>query len=99
MAVVRHAGDADHPELDRDVAGDVATALEHLAEDDVVDVVDGDARALHGFLDREPAELERAEAGERSPAGRADRCARGGDDDRVSHGSAPCSNGFAAERT
>ena len=38
-------GTSSMPELDRDVAGDVATTLEHLAEDDVVDVVDRDARS------------------------------------------------------
>ena len=45
VAVVGEAGHVDHAELDRDVAGDVAAALEHLAEHDVVDVVDRDARS------------------------------------------------------
>ena len=88
VAVVREAGDVDHPELDRGVAGDVAAALEHLAEDDVVDVVDRDARALQRLGHGELAEVEGVVVDERALAGRADGGPGGGDDDGVTHGRA-----------
>ena len=85
MPVVRQARHVDHAELDGHVAGDVAAALEHFAEDDVVDVADRDPRALERLLDREPAEIERGEADQRALAGGADRRAGGGHDDGVGH--------------
>ena len=55
-------GTSQQAELDRRVAGDVAAALEHLAEHDVVDVLGRDARPLERLADRELAQLEGGEA-------------------------------------
>ncbi len=62
--------------------------LEHLAHDHVVDLLGADAGALERGLDREPAEVGGAEAGER--AGElADRRAGRRDDDGTGHGGPP----------
>ena len=68
-----HPGHVGEAELDGDVAGDVAAALEHLAEHDVVEVLGRDPGALHRRLDRDAAEVERASRRERALPCRADR--------------------------
>ena len=76
--------------------GDLALAgLEHVAHEHVVDLLGADAGALERGLDREPAEVGGAEAGER--AGElADRRAGRSDDHRTGHGASSRSTAYRA---
>ena len=66
--------------------GDLPLAgLQHLAEDDLVDLLGGDAGALQGGLDHVAAEVGGVERGE-GPAHLAERGARGSEDDCAWHG-------------
>ena len=89
VPVVGQPGDVVEPGLDGGVAGDVAPAVERLAEHDVVDQSRVDAGPADGLGDRPGAELERVDVDERALEGRADRGARRGHDDRVSHRESP----------
>ena len=74
------------PRLDLRLArGDLALAgLEHLAHDDVLDLLRLDVGALERGLDGGAAELGRVERGE-AAAELADRRARGAEDDGLGH--------------
>ena len=74
------------PRLDLRLArGDLPLAgLDHLAHDDVLDLLGLDAGALERGLDRGAAELGRVERGE-AAAELADRGARGTEDDGLGH--------------
>ena len=64
MPVVGHAGDPREAEAHRDVAGDVTTALQRLAQHDVVDVGGVDPRTAHGLADRDLRQAERVDVDE-----------------------------------
>src|SRR3546814_2575860 len=85
VAVHGEARDVRHPGLHRDVARDVAAAVERLAEHDVVDQRRIDGGAADGLDQHLPAELEGVDVEEGAPPRGSDRRAYGRDDDGFGH--------------
>ena len=76
------------PGLDRRVAGDVATAVERLAEDHVVEETRVDAGPVHDLAHHRRAQLESVDVDQRALERGADRRPRRCDDHCITHESA-----------
>ena len=86
LPVHGHAGRVGRQaQVDGDVTGQVAAALQHLAHHHVVDVVGGDTRTLQGLGDGDLAQLDDRRLRQRALEGVADRRAGEGDDNGFRH--------------
>ena len=89
VAVVGEASDVLESGLDGRVAGDVAAAVEGLAQHDVVDELGVEARSGHGLRDHLGGEGEPVDVDEGALEGGADGRASGRDDPHVTHRTVP----------